>query len=455
MDNNIKEYGNFNSRIIALRNAYAIRDTKTVRLLIDQFKEKRDYYSNITVDELKANLDAVQEKRFTTENLTEEDKEQLKEDMLDLKQKLVEKKAFVKNADVVDEICNEQLDNLVEEKANRTIRNRRIATVAAIAGGVILLALGAKGCKDSKNNKVSDTTPTTIVTIEEANNDILEETTSTYEFEETEPIETEGYNIDPLIGETTRRNSFSSSSNNGGSNSAGSTNSTGTSSVTNTTNGTTPSVVIPGVGDSEVVISTNPDGHIESITWPTTETTIPNPVIPDTTPTGTDPLPIEPTVIVLPTPTNTPAPTSTPEPTPTAAPTPAIPTGTIPGETPDVTPTPIPLPTDAPRPATPTPIPEPDPTTSTLPPIPTGDVEGEEDIEYNKTFTGNTPTYIEEIRNIPDPINYVETRNIPGVITIEHTYLEEPGLTEEIRNIPEETVTEHDYFAGKARRLKR
>lgn len=402
MDNNIKEYGNFNSRIIALRNAYAIGDSKTVRILIDQFKEKRDYYSNITVDELKANLDAVQEKRFTTQNLTEEDKEQLKEDMLDLRQKLVEKKAFVKNADVVDEICNEQLNNLVEEKAKRTIRNRRIATVAAIAGGVILIALGAKGCKDSKNNKVSDTTPTTIVTIEEANNDILEETTSTYEFEETEPIETEGYNIDPLIGETTRRNGFSSSSNNGGSTSAGSTNSTGTSNVTNTTNGTTPSVVIPGGADySEVVISTNPDGHIESITWPTAETTV-QATMPDTTPTGTDRLPVEPSHSVQP---DTGI-DDRPEviyitPTPGPVVTPSVPTGdvsdqsvvTYPTETNGTIPT-------STTPTEPTFGPTPVPTEATLPEIPTWDLEGEEVTEYdiNGNVVGKTSAKVYKLR---------------------------------------------------------
>ena len=402
MDNNIKEYGNFNSRIIALRNAYAIGDTKTVRILIDQFKEKRDYYSNITVDELKANLDAVQEKRFTTQNLTEEDKEQLKEDMLDLRQKLVEKKAFVKNADVVDEICNEQLNNLVEEKAKRTIRNRRIATVAAIAGGVILIALGAKGCKDSKNNKVSDTIPTTIVTIEEANNDILEETTSTYEFEETEPIETEGYNIDPLIGETTRRNGFSSSSNNGGSTSAGSTNSTGTSNVTNTTNGTTPSVVIPGGADySEVVISTNPDGHIESITWPTAETTV-QATMPNTTPTGTDRLPVEPSHSVQP---DTGI-DDRPEviyitPTPAPVVTPSVPTGdvsdqsvvTYPTETNGTIPT-------STTPTEPTFGPTPVPTEATLPEIPTWDLEGEEVTEYdiNGNVVGKTSAKVYKLR---------------------------------------------------------
>lgn len=405
MNNNIKEYGNFNSRIIALRNAYAIGDTKTVRILIDQFKEKRDYYSNITVDELKANLDAVQEKRFTTQNLTEEDKEQLKEDMLDLRQKLVEKKAFVKNADVVDEICNEQLNNLVEEKAKRTIRNRRIATVAAITGGVILIALGAKGCKDSKNNKVSDTTPTTITTIatiEEANNDILEETTSTYEFEETEPIETEEYNIDPLIGETTRRNGFSSSSNNGGSTSAGSTNSTGTSNVTNTTNGTTPSVVIPGGGDySEVVITTNPDGHIESITWQPVETTV-QAIMPDTTPTGNDGLSVEPShnnqsdngiddrpsVIYI---TPTPAPVVTP----------VVPTGDVPGANETVYPTETngTIPTST-TPTEPTFGPTPVQTEATLPEIPTWDLDGEEVTEYdiNGNVVGKTSARVYKLR---------------------------------------------------------
>lgn len=450
----LRENASFNSRLIELQNAYIKGDTKTVRFLIDGFKAKRDYYNTVTVESLRNQVESYH--NSINSDTTPEQRAAINSEIIELRNQIVEKKAFTKNAKLVDDICNEQLATLPEE-VSRVKTKRVLKGAVATATVIAIIALGAKGCSESKKN--SSTTETTNTTIVMENGEETISASEEYENEETygiEPIGTvDPYEFDPLIGTgtTNNNNSNGNSNNNGGGNSSSTSATTGSTTTTQTSE-TSPTFIIPDTSTT-VSITYDPDGNPLPITWPTTETTIPNPVIPDTTPTGTDPLPVEPTVIVLPTPTNTPAPTSTPQPTPTNAPTPAIPTGTIPGETPDVTPTPIPVPTNVPVPATPTPIPEPEPTSGILPPIPTGDVDGEEDIEYNKNFTGNKPTYTEEIRNIPDPINYVEIRNIPGGTIIEHTYFDEIGLTEEIRDIPGETTMEQDYFTGKTRRLGR
>ena len=466
---NINKEGNLNSRIVTLNKAYQSGDTKTVRLIIDSIKAKKDYYDTVSVESLREQVENYEDRLYGSNAAVGVEREAINAEIIALREQIVEKRDFIKNKELIDEICSENLSNLLPEESNRIKRNRVIKGAVATATVIAIIALGAKGCSNSKKNESESTTATTIVNVITENGDETISASEEYENEETNGIEPIGtvdpYEIDPLIGTGITNNNNSNSNNNGGGNSSSTSATTG--SITTTqTSATSPTFIIPDTSTT-VSITYDPDGNPLPITWPTTETTIPNPVIPDTTPTGTDPLPIEPTVIVLPTPTNTPAPTSTPQPTPTSAPTPAIPTGTIPGETPDVTPTPIPVPTNVPVPATPTPIPEPEPTSGILPPIPTGDVDGEEDIEYNKNFTGNKPAYVEEIRNIPDPINYVETRNIPGVTTIEHTYFNEAGYTEEIRNIPDpinhvetrdipgETYIEHDYFTGKARSLRK
>ena len=100
----------------------------------------------------------------------------------------------------------------------------------------------------------------------------------------------------------------------------------------------------------------NPDGSIDEITWPTTETTN-NIVVPTPVPNGTDPLPVEPTNVVLPDP--------------------VVPKGDVPVEQPPIYPIEPnpPVPTDVPEPAAPTaaptgPTPEP-----TLPDIPAWELE--------------------------------------------------------------------------------
>jgi len=430
---NINKEGSFNSRIVALNKAYQSGDTNTVRFLIDSIKAKRDYYNSVTVESLSEQVESIEQKLYSSNSIQGKERDEINNKIISLREQIVEKKEFVKNKELIDEICNENLYNLLPKKVKRVKRNRIIKGAVATATVVAIFALGFKGCHNNKKSSNTTPTATTIVILD--NGDEVMNSFEEMDFDETATIEPIGtvdpYEIDPLIGTNININTNTNSNNSRNNNEVSSTNTVETTNTTTQTSETSPAFTIPNT-TTTVNITYDPNGDPLPITWPTEVTPIPNPTIPDTTPTGTDPLPVEPTVIVLPTPT--PVPTSTPiptsEPTPTAAPTPAIPTGAIDGETPDVTPTPIPLPTDVPRPATPTPIPEPDPTTSTLPPIPTGDVEGEEDIEFNNNRV--LFNYTEEINSL-EPINHIERRNIPGVTYIETDF----------------------YTSGKTRSLKR
>ena len=475
----------FNNKVVILNQAIKDNDVEKIERIRKEFADKKAIYDKATFDQLKEAKNRLITDLYTNNFNGEEERNIINVKIDSIERAIKEKKAFEKNAELVDEIIAGNYENLVQKSVKRTfIKRRAVATIAAVTT-VAIMALGIKGCVD-KNKNNTDYTATDATTIVLDNGDetmnIVEET----DFEETDAIEPIGtvdpFEFDPLIGSGTNTNGnntttgYTNSNNNGGNSSSTST----TTGPTTQTSETSPAFTIPNT-TTTVSITYDPDGNPLPITWPTEVTPIPNPTIPDTTPTGTDPLPVEPTVIVLPTPTDVPAPTSTP------APTPVIPTGTIPGETPDVTPTPIPVPTDVPRPATPTPIPEPDPTSSTLPPIPTGDVEGEEDIEFGKNsrlvsiynkvvnkikniFNSNTnqPSYTEETNTIPDPINHVETRNIPGETYVETNYYTDPGYTEEIntipdsinhvetRDIPGETYVETSFYtSGKTRSLRR
>ena len=383
---NLRENASFNSRVIELRNAHLVGDTKTVRFLIDNFKAKKEYYDTVTVESLRSQLENIEERIFGANNFTQEERAEYNREIAELRQEIVEKKEFVKNEELVNEICAENFNNLVQEKSNRIIRNRRITTVAAVAAGVIIIALAAKGCSN-KNSKTNTSDTIETINIMTSNGD---EVTTDSTFEETAPIDyfdiaESGYSIDPVIGEPTTTNNYGS--NNGTLSGTNGGTTTGPTMVNGTPSATpTPYIPnIPGVNNyTDVVITYNPDGHIEEITWPTSETTRVVP-LPNTDPTGNDPLPVEPSHVVNPdtTPDRDPVITITPAPVPVI--TPAVPTGDVPGEQPTVYPTEPsqPVPTDASEPSAPTAAPT-DPTSApTLPDIPTWDLPDEEVTEYD------------------------------------------------------------------------
>ena len=331
MENNIKEYGSFDSRVVALNEAYKKGDSRTVRFLIDNFKAKRAYYSSITVEDLQKKLEQIEEALYSS-NLSDEQRAYYNNEL--------EKKAFIKNAELVDDICNEKLNGSLQEESSRIKRNR----VFKVLGAVVLtgaLAVGIAKCHNSKKDNTDNTNATTIQTIMLENGD---ETISTgdefeeYYYEETNPIEyiEDGYVIDPVIG-------TGNYTNNGGSYTGANGTTNGTTSSTGTVTPTPGSVPnIPGVNPTNVIVNYDPSGRIQSITWPDPEPTGTVPSY-DSTPTGTDRLPIEPEI-----PT-----TEVPVPAPTVAP--EGPSPEVPGASETVHPTEpqIPVPTSASEPSAP------------------------------------------------------------------------------------------------------
>ena len=389
MENNIKEYGSFDSRVVALNEAYKNGDSRTVRFLIDNFKAKRAYYSSITVEDLQKKLEEIEEALYSS-NLTDEQKAYYNNELAELRQTIVEKKAFIKNAELVDDICNEKLNGSLQEESSRIKRKR----VFKVLGAVVLtgaLAVGIAKCHNSKKDNTDNTNATTIQTIVLENGD---ETISTgdefeeYYYEETNPIEyiEDGYVIDPVIG-------TGNYTNNGGSYTGanGTTNGTinGTTSSTGTVTPTPGSVPnIPGVNPTNVIVNYDPSGRIQSITWPDPEPTGTVPSY-DSTPTGTDRLPIEPSIIVDPIPTDTTPSEIVITPTPAPVITPVVPGGEVPGASETVRPTEpsTTVPTDASEPAAPTAAPT-DPTTPIpTPEIPIWDLDGQDVITYGDDKT--------------------------------------------------------------------
>ena len=376
---NIREKASFNSRLLELRNAYLKGDTKTVRYLLDSIKSKKEYYDTVTVESLNAQVEQTIEKMSSTKGLTASEREYYNNEIANLREEIIEKKEFVKNEKLINQICAENLHDELETKTNRIKRNRTLVSVAAVVGGVILIALAAKGCSKDKTNKTDNTIPTTTITYSDETI-----STSDYSNEETAPIDyfdlDSEYSIDPVIGEPTQGGygSYGSSTGTTGGTTTGPTSVNGNPSAT-----PTPYMPnIPGVSNySDVNITYNSDGHIEEIRWtdPTQDVPMPN-----TDPTGNDPLPVEPSHVVNPDTTPDTPPTS-PTTAPTSGPTPAVPTGNVPGEQPTVYPTEpsVPVPTDASEPSAPTAAPT-DPTSApTLPDIPTWDLDSDEVIEYD------------------------------------------------------------------------
>ena len=388
MENNIKEYGSFDSRVVALNEAYKNGDSRTVRFLIDNFKAKRAYYSSITVEDLTKKLEQIEEALYSS-NLSDEQRAQYNNELAELRQTIVEKKAFIKNAELVDDICNEKLNGSLQEESSRIKRNR----VFKVLGAVLLtgaLAVGIAKCHNSKKDNSDNTNATTIQTIVLENGD---ETISTgdefedYYYEETNPIEyiEDGYVIDPVIGTGNYTNNGGSYTGTNGTTN-GNTSSTGT--VTPTP-GSVPN--IPGVNPTNVIINYDPSGQIQSITWPDPEPTGTVPSY-DPTPTGTDRLPVEPSIIVDPIPTDT-TPSEiviTPTPNPNPEPTPVVPGGEVPEASESVAPTApsVPVPTNVPEPTAPT-----APTDPTIPLptpiIPIWDFEGQNVTTYDDGKTAS------------------------------------------------------------------
>lgn len=385
---NIKKNASFNTRLLELRNAYLAGDTKTVRILIDNFKAKKEYYDTVTVESLTAQAEQTINNMNSNGNVSEAEREALNLEIAKIREEIVEKKQFVKNEKLVNEICSENLVGELDTKTKRIKRNRTLVTVGAVAAGVILIALAAKGCSKDKT-KTDNATSTTTITYSG------DETVSTSDYynEETAPIEyydiEDGYNIDPVLGDPTVRNNGNYGSTNGTSNgTVGPTSTNGASSAT-----PTPYVNIPGVNTTDVVITVDENGRIQEITWPTAETTRIVPM-PDTDPHGNDPLPVEPSHINTgDTGEDRPAVTEVTTPT---NPVPPVPTGDVPGASETVYPTEPSrtVPTDASEPSAPTAGPT-DPTSApTLPDIPTWDLPDEVVTEYdiNGHVVSNTMT---------------------------------------------------------------
>lgn len=395
---NENKYVKFDDLVIRLKTALDNNNQEEVESIRSYFIEHKAYYEGISFEQLKEN---IRLKRDAREKLTNEEDIKTVNDQIAVFENTIEgKKHFEKNSKLVEEICNGNYEN-VEQKTKRIFVKRRLIMGAIVAGLAAAVVLGVKSCNDKDDNNVEETSSATTTTEEtlDSTETVEEETDPVEIIDMTDPV----YVIDPVTGEPTYVNGYTGTNN-------------GTTGTTNSTTGTTTIVTgtptpfaIPGVDpDVTVVITYNPDGSIDEITWPTTETTN-NIVVPTPVPNGTDPLPVEPTNVVLPDPTDTDRPpviTVTPTPAPVV--TPAVPTGDVPGEQPTTYPTesnPA-VPTNAPEPAAPTAAPTEPTAAPTLPDIPTWDLDDDTGVityDLGKTFTQEEK---EELGNVL--VNYAD-----------------------------------------------
>ena len=311
-----KELRSYNSMILELndllKNRYANADL--IEKLTGKLAEKKAYLDSFTVQEVKEALNA--------DDLT-------KEDYAAIKNNLTEKKVCMKHEKTIEAIIDGDYGRVYDE-SDRIKKRRTLVAVGLVAGAVILTVLAAKGCNKNKDSRTVGTTSNTTVTSTVSEDGTVitsgEETTGTESVTWTTADNTNGTVLtsqtDP--NETTNSN---------------------TQTTTQPTQGVTQT---PTQGTTQAT-----QGTTQGTTKPTAPSdNHPTGTTPYIAPTGTDPLPVEPTTIVdtstpTPVPTSTPtqAPTSTPMPTPNTSNVvgPDETTYSIPSETSSVyIPTPVP-----------------------------------------------------------------------------------------------------------------
>ena len=339
-----KELRSYNSMILELndllKNRYA--NAGLIDKLTAKLAEKKAYLDSFTVQEVKEALNS--------DNLT-------KEDYAAIRNNLTEKKVCMKHEKTIEAIIDGDYGKVYDE-SERIKKRRSLVTVGLVAGAVILTILAAKGCNKNKDNKTVGTTSNTTVTSSVSEDGTVitssEETTGTESVTWTTADNTNGTVLtsqtDP--NETTNSNTQS------------------------TTQGTTQGTQGTTQGTTQ---STAPSDNHPTGTTPYIE------------PTGTDPLPVEPTTIVN-TSTPTAAPTATPTPVPTTTPIPTPnPTNvvgtdettySIPAETSSVyVPTQSTTTTTTTAPTTTTTTQA--PTSNNLPPVPNYDLPGQDEQTYD------------------------------------------------------------------------
>ena len=353
-----KELRSYNSMILELndllKNRYA--NAGLIDKLTAKLAEKKAYLDSFTVQEVKEALNS--------DNLT-------KEDYAAIRNNLTEKKVCMKHEKTIEAIINGDYGKVYDE-SERIKKRRSLVTVGLVAGAVILTILAAKGCNKNKDNKTVGTTSNTTVTSSVSEDGTVitssEETTGTESVTWTTADNTNGTVL------TSQTDPNETTNNNTQSTTQGTTQ--GTQGTTQGTQGTTQGTQGTTQGTTQ---STAPSDNHPTGTTPYIE------------PTGTDPLPVEPTTIVntstptaAPTATPTPVPTSTPIPTPN--PTNVVGTDettySIPAETSSVyVPTQSTTTTTTTAPTTTTTTQA--PTSNNLPPVPNYDLPGQDVQTYD------------------------------------------------------------------------
>lgn len=279
---NINRDGNLDSRIIEIANAVDSNDYETANILTAEITAKKAYYDSITVEQIKNEIESLQDQYFS-KDVTSEEKAMLKEAIINKRNELVEKRDFDKKEDIILAICENDYNRSLEER-NRIYRRRTLKKVLAVGAGIVIIALAARGCgKKEENNSRSIIAPlsTTIATLVNPNGDSDTATSTMSDNSES----TGFYSINPEIAETIYENPYNNYyTGNSYTTSSASTNGTSSSNASQTSNTTSSSSTSTNPGSDAPYMEPG-----ETTVWVQ---------MPDTTPHGSDPLPIEPTTIV-------------------------------------------------------------------------------------------------------------------------------------------------------------
>ena len=151
--NIMRTNGSFNNRLIALYEAYREFDSATVRFLIDRFIEKKNQYSAVTLGSLNRqieNYEYLLDNKYVSDN----ERDSINDKIQELRFKIAEKKCFDKNSELVEQICNENLYDLLPIKVKKIKKNRVLKPIYGLAAAGIILGsmFGIKGCVDSNKS---------------------------------------------------------------------------------------------------------------------------------------------------------------------------------------------------------------------------------------------------------------------------------------------------------------